>query len=63
MEGVKRVEELGGGRFRVGFTEYGPVADRLVEESSRNAWHLQEIRLERSSLDTVFAALSQKAGQ
>ena len=61
IEGVTGIEELGGSNFRVYFTEAQPVMNRLVEESAANHWRMTEIRLERSSLDTIFAELSKKS--
>lgn len=60
VEGVTDVEELGGSNFRIHFTEAQPVMNRLVEESAANHWRMTEIRLEKSSLDTIFAELSKK---
>ncbi|WP_270542838.1 ABC transporter ATP-binding protein [Butyricimonas paravirosa] len=61
IEGVTGVEELGGQRYRIRFTEAEGVLERLVEASSRNRWRLMEIQQEKSSLDDIFAALSKKA--
>ena len=60
IEGVEKVEELGGADFRVYFTEAQSVMNRLVEKSAVNHWCMTEIRLEKSSLDTIFAELSRK---
>ncbi len=60
IEGVTDVEELGGANFRIHFTEAQPVMNRLVEKSAANHWRMTEIRLEKSSLDTIFAELSKK---
>lgn len=60
IEGVEKVEELGGADFRVYFTEVQSVMNRLVEKSAVNHWCMTEIRLEKSSLDTIFAELSRK---
>ncbi|NCB97182.1 MAG: ABC transporter ATP-binding protein, partial [Bacteroidia bacterium] len=35
--------------------------ESIVTASVKNGWRLNEIRLERSSLDTIFAELSKKA--
>ena len=61
IKGVTDVEELGGQRYRIHFSEAEGVVERLVEASSRNRWRLMEIQQEKSSLDEIFAALSKKA--
>lgn len=61
IEGVLGVEELGGMKFRLRFTDAQEVIDRIVEKSVANSWRISEIRVEKSSLDTVFAELSKKA--
>ena len=58
VEGVLDVEHLGGIEYRVKYNESVDVVDGLVEASVRNEWHLAEIRQEKSSLDSIFAALS-----
>ena len=61
IEGVLGVEELGGMKFRLRFTEAQEVIDRIVKQSAAKDWHLSEIRVEKSSLDSIFAELSKKA--
>ncbi len=61
IEGVLGVEELGYGKYRVRFSEAQEVLERLVEESVRCGWRLSEIRVEKSSLDNIFAELSKKS--
>ena len=61
IEGVLGVEELGNMKFRIRFTEAQEVIDRIVKQSASNDWRLSEIRVEKSSLDTIFAELSKKA--
>lgn len=61
IEGVMGVEELGGQRYRIRFSDAQEVTERLVDESTANHWRLLEIRQERSSLDSIFAELSKKA--
>ncbi|WP_018336295.1 MULTISPECIES: ABC transporter ATP-binding protein [Butyricimonas] len=60
VEGITQVEELGGPNFRIHFTDVDLAMDRLVEQSAVNHWKMVEIRLEKSSLDTIFAELSKK---
>lgn len=61
IEGVSDVEELGGHRFRIYFTDATSVIEKLVDLSSVNRWRLMEIRQEKSSLDSIFAEISKKA--
>lgn len=60
IPGVVRVEELGGMKYRLQFTEAQDVMERVVETSVAREWRLTEINLERSSLDAIFAELSKK---
>ena len=60
IPGVSRVEELGGSDYRVHFTDKRDVTNRIVQASVARDWELTEIRLEKSSLDTIFAELSKK---
>jgi ABC-2 type transport system ATP-binding protein len=60
LEGVAGVEELGGNRFRLKFTDAREVVDRIVRESVAREWRLTEIGVERNSLDSIFAELSKK---
>lgn len=61
VNGVMDVEELGGTEYRLKFSDSHEVIERVVEASVSKGWRLNEIRLERSSLDTIFAELSKKA--
>ena len=61
IEGVLGVEELGNMKFRIRFEEAQEVIDRIVKESAAKGWRLSEIRVEKSSLDSIFAELSKKA--
>ena len=38
----------------------GNIAERIVETSVAKGWRLNEINLEKSSMDSVFAELSKK---
>ena len=59
IEGVKEVEEIGNASFRVYFTHAQEVMDRLIARSAAQHWAMTEIRLEKSSLERIFAELSQ----
>ena len=60
IEGVQGVEELGPGRFRLRFADAQEVTDQVVRESVSRGWRLSELRVEKSSLDNIFAELSKK---
>ncbi|GHT67270.1 multidrug ABC transporter ATP-binding protein [Bacteroidia bacterium] len=60
LEGVVSVEELGGNRFRLKFTDARDVVERIVKTSVEKDWHLTEIGVEKNSLDSIFAELSKK---
>ena len=60
IPGVLQVEELGGTRFRLHFVNAQEMMEKVVEISMTRDWRLNEIYLEKSSLDTIFAKLSKK---
>ena len=61
IEGVQKAEELGQGKFRVHFTDAQETTDAIVKASTAGEWRLSEIRVEKSSLDNIFAELTRKA--
>ena len=58
IPGVLQVEELGGTRFRLHFTNAQEMMEKVVEISMTRDCRLNEIYIEKSSLDTIFAKLS-----
>ncbi len=60
IPGIIDVDELGGTRFRIHFSDTQDIAERLIETSVARGWRLTDITLEKSSLDTIFAELSKK---
>lgn len=58
LEGITEVEELSHGRFRVRYTDAGQAMDMLVRKSIDREWRLNEIGVEKNSLDSIFAELS-----
>lgn len=60
VEGVTEVEHLSGCGYRVKFNDPTEATERIVEASVANGWRLNEIRLERSSMDKIFAELSKQ---
>jgi ABC-2 type transport system ATP-binding protein len=51
-------EDLGQGQFRIKFSGDESLVERITERAVKEGWRLMEIRLERTSLDTIFAELS-----
>lgn len=60
VPGVVGVEELGGARYRVRFSDAQDLIERLVVTSVNKNWRLVEVSLEKNSLETVFAELTKK---
>ena len=62
IQGVNDVEELGGMNYRIHFAgnDGNPVMEHMVNISRQRGWNMKEIRLEKSSLDAIFAELSKK---
>lgn len=60
MPEVIKVEELGEGRYRIYFADVQDMAERIVETSVAKGWRLNEISLEKASLESIFAELSKK---
>lgn len=60
LEGVQGVDDLGSGKFRIRFSDGQEVIDQIVKRSAAMDWRLSEIRVEKSSLDNIFAELSKK---
>ncbi|MBN9383807.1 MAG: ABC transporter ATP-binding protein [Chitinophagaceae bacterium] len=60
IPGVVGVEELGGPKYRLRFSDGQDVKERVVETSVARGWRLTEIFAEKSSLDAIFAELSKK---
>lgn len=58
IDGIEDVEELGGADYRLKFSNLSGASERIVEESVKNGWRLDEIRAEKNSLNDVFSALS-----
>lgn len=60
FEGVLEVEALTPRRFRVRYGDAAPVMRTLVGASVDRDWDLNEIGVEKNSLDSIFAELSKK---
>ena len=61
LPGVVDVDELGGSNYRLRFSDSPQeMIERVVQTSVAKDWRLTEVRLEKSSLDDIFAELSKK---
>ena len=60
LGGVLRAEDLGNSCYRIYFSEPHEVIDNIVDMCSRERYHLLELKIEKSSLDMIFAELSKK---
>ncbi len=60
LENVLGVEELEERKFRVRFNDAQGAIDEIVKQCAIHDWHLSEMRVEKSSLDKIFAELSKK---
>lgn len=60
MEGVTDVKVLTPHKIRVSFDAAPGIAEKMVEYSVNKGWRMQELHLERSSLEEIFAKLSNK---
>jgi ABC-2 type transport system ATP-binding protein len=61
IPGINRVEVLSENLFRFRFIGSHHITETIIELSVSRNWHLEEIQLEKSSLDEVFARLSEMA--
>lgn len=60
IEGIKEVKHLARNRYRLSFDVEPTIAETVVAHSVNKGWRLQELHLERSSLEEIFAKLSNK---
>ncbi|MBS1565476.1 MAG: ABC transporter ATP-binding protein [Bacteroidetes bacterium] len=60
ISGITAVEFLSNRQIRVRFNAPRTITQAIVERSVERGWQLQEISLEKSSADAVFAKLSNK---
>jgi len=60
IQGVKKASLLYANTIRVFFDSSTDVAEHIVKTSVEKEWRLTEITLEKSSLDEIFAQLSNK---
>jgi ABC-2 type transport system ATP-binding protein len=62
VEGIVKVDFLTERQVRLFFNGDRGVTERIIAASMQGGWRLQEINLEKSSLDEIFAELSNKKG-
>jgi len=60
IPGITGVEELGGTKYRLKFSDAQDIKERIIETSVTRGWRLTDIFSEKSSLDAIFAELSKK---
>jgi ABC-2 type transport system ATP-binding protein len=58
---VESVEKMESPFFRITFSGTRDIVKRIVEQSVQHGWQLAEIRLEKCSMDEVFAELSNQS--
>ena len=59
IKGITAVEQVSNEQIRVTFNTDKSITETLVKASVKNGWQLKEINVERSSLDDVFAKITQ----
>lgn len=60
IPGLIEAEELEGTKYRLHFADVQEVMEQIVQISMERNWRLNEIYIEKNSLDTIFAELSKK---
>jgi ABC-2 type transport system ATP-binding protein len=63
VPGASRVDFLTEKQIRLYFTGDPGITGRIIETSVQDRWELREISLDKSSLDEIFAQLSNKSPQ
>jgi ABC-2 type transport system ATP-binding protein len=58
--GVKAVQELGGGRFRLHCADAADPREALAEAAVRQNWGLVELRMEHKTLEETFVELTSR---
>jgi ABC-2 type transport system ATP-binding protein len=61
IAGVTKVDYLNEGQARIFFNGDQDVTERIIGESVQKGWRLREISLDKSSIDEIFAQLSNKS--
>ena len=63
IEGVIEVQEKGGGRFQISFSEGSSPAEAIVQAAVANDWGLYQINPDQTSLEEVFVQLTNQEAQ
>lgn len=63
IPGITSVEQLNDKSMRLRFKASSDISKKIVSMSVQQGWELKEIMLEKSSLDEVFAQLSNKTSR
>ncbi len=61
IPGITRVEFLTGRQVRLYFSGDQSISEQIIETAVQKGWKLREISLDKSSLDEIFAQLSNKS--
>jgi len=56
--GISRVEQLTDRQFRITFNHDQEISERIIAESVARGWRLREIILDKTSIEEIFAQLS-----
>lgn len=64
ISGVNRIDHLSDRQMRIFFSsDENDITEKIVEASVRGGWQLKEITVDKSSVDEIFAQLSNKTNQ
>jgi ABC-2 type transport system ATP-binding protein len=63
IPGATKVDFLTERQIRLYFSEDSSISARIIETSVHNGWDLREISLDKSSLDEIFAQLSNQSSK
>lgn len=61
IRGVENIMSINHNSFRIYFKDADEAIEEIVKKSVENEWHLRDIRIEKNSMDSVFAELSKKS--
>lgn len=60
IEGVIEVEFLEANRLKIRYQKEIDIARTIVDESAQNEWGLREVYIKKTSMESIFAELSNK---
>ena len=61
IQGVTQVDFLTERQVRIFFNGDADITEKIIETSVRKAWQLRELSIDKSSVDEIFAQLSNKS--